>query len=132
MPISFKQIKQGSEWDRPSLAKLWGYKGFQALCRGAFTPANDNKIVLFITEEKQSNATQYDDLLEGNTLKIQGEEGHTADQRILNSKTAGDEIHLFYRKRHHSPFIYSGKATLNKYTVHSDEPSRFVFILDRS
>jgi hypothetical protein len=130
MAISFKGIKNGSEWDRPNLAKLWGYRSFHAIAKGAVTPRGDNKVVLFITHDKQSSATQYEDLLEGNTLKIQGETGHVADDRILNADKAGDEIHLFYRDRHHMPFTYHGRLRLTKHTIHSNEPSRFVFRLE--
>jgi hypothetical protein len=33
---------------------------------------------------------------------------------------------LFYRERHHSPFIYQGKLILEGYLRLSEKPSRFV------
>ena len=53
MVVAFYSIAIGSEWNRPELAKLWGYKGFQAISKGVVTPAKDNKIILFITRDKQ-------------------------------------------------------------------------------
>ena len=31
---------------------MWGYASFHAIARGVVTPKDDNKIVLFVTEEK--------------------------------------------------------------------------------
>ena len=65
MSLSFARIAVGSIWDRNALAELWGYRSFHALARGVFTPAGDNKIVLFVTEQKQESQTPYTDRLEG-------------------------------------------------------------------
>src|SRR5437773_790470 len=101
MPVKFEQLEIGQSYSRPELAKLWGYQSYNALARGVITPTSSNKIVLFITKEKQSHLTQYQDSLDGTNLSIEGEKNHAADSRIINAATAGDEIHLFYRNRHH-------------------------------
>ena len=51
MPISFAKIAKGSNYSRQALAELWGYTSFHAIARGVVTPRNDNKIVLFVTEQ---------------------------------------------------------------------------------
>jgi len=51
--FNFDSLKIGQEYDRPYLAELWGYKGFQAISKGVVTPANTNTIILFVTKEKQ-------------------------------------------------------------------------------
>ena len=51
--VSFSEIKIGQTYTRPKLAELWGYAGYQALARGVVTPKDDNKIILFVTEQKQ-------------------------------------------------------------------------------
>lgn len=61
MPISFAKIAKEVTYSRQTLAELWGYASFHAIARGVVTPRNDNKIVLFVTEEKQSSAEQYAD-----------------------------------------------------------------------
>ena len=123
MPVSFEGLSIGQEYDRPHLANIWGYKGFQAISRGVITPAGMNYIILFVTKEKQEALTQYNDYLEGNLLHWEGEEKHSSDRRIIGAESVNDEIHLFYRDIHHSPFTYYGKVILKSYNLHSAEPS---------
>jgi putative restriction endonuclease len=53
MSVSFAKLRIGSKYERPHLANLWGYKGFQAISRGVVTPSGTNFIILFVTKEKQ-------------------------------------------------------------------------------
>jgi len=130
MRISFGHLIIGSEYSRPQLAKRWGFKGYEAISRGIVTPSRTPYIILFITEEKQASLTQYRDKLDDGLLYIEGETRHTSDKRIIDADKNGDEIHLFYRKRHHSPFIYYGRIYMVKYTCNSDKPSNFIFAVD--
>jgi hypothetical protein len=130
MSVTFEDIELGQRYSRPQLVRLWGYKGFQAIGRGVFTPAKSNKIVLFITGEKQSHLTQYKDVLDGDTLKIEGEKNHIADKRLINASAASDEIHLFYRERHHQNFIYYGEISLVAHQEYTEKPSTFSFSLN--
>ncbi len=127
MAVRFDSIKVGTEWDRNQLARLWGYQSFHAIARGVVTPAHDNKIILFVTEEKQEGLTQYADRLCGGTLEWEGEDGHASDRRIAEAAIAGDEIHIFYRERHHAPFRYLGIGTVMSHSLLSNAPSKFVF-----
>lgn len=129
MPVKFEAIKVGTKWDRKKLASLWGYKTFHALARGVVTPSQDNKIILFVTEEKQEGLTQYADRLLDRTLEWEGEDGHANDRRIVESEIKGDEIHIFYRERHHADFTYLGKGMLKSHTLLTERPSKFVFLL---
>lgn len=131
MAVHFDCIKVGTEWDRNQLALLWGYQSFHAIARGVVTPAHDNKIILFVTEEKQEGLTQYADRLRGGILEWEGEDGHASDRRIADSAIAGDEIHIFYRERHHAPFTYLGIGTVVSHRLLSDAPSKFVFEVSR-
>jgi hypothetical protein len=126
--ISFDGIEKGSEWHRPELAVQWGLASFHAIARGVFTPRNSNQVVLFVTEEKQEGFTPYEDVLHGDILRAEGEKAHRSDQRIARSKEAGDEVHLFHRKRHHSPFKYLGQVTLESFEPRVEQPSRFVLM----
>lgn len=127
MSVSFDKIQMGRGYERPFLANLWGYKGFQAISRGVVTPSGTHYVILFVTKEKQEALTQYDDYLDGDILHWEGEEKHSSDARIINSSNTNDEIHLFYRDIHHSPFIYYGKIFLKDYQAHADRPSQFTF-----
>ena len=114
-------------YTRPELAKLWGLGGIQGINRGVYTPANQRVIFLFVTRIKQSCLTQYNDYLDEDLLFWEGENGHGSDERIAAASTKGEEIHLFYRERHHSDFIYHGKVILAHWSRRTDAPSEFVF-----
>ena len=127
MPISFAKIIKGATYSRQELAVLWGYASFHAIARGVVTPRNDNKIVLFVTEEKQSSAEQYADRLSGDTLEWEGPTDHFAENRMLSTASTGDEIHLFHRGRHHTDFTYFGLLVVENHMLHADQPSHFTF-----
>lgn len=127
MPISFIKIEKGCSYSRQTLAELWGYASFHAIARGVVTPRGDNKIVLFVTKEKQSSAEQYIDRLSGNALEWDGPTDHFAEDRILNADQNGEEVHLFHRERHYSEFIYIGRLKLMDHVLNSDRPSNFKF-----
>jgi len=131
MPISFSALEVGKKYTRPELAKLWSLVGYEAIARGIVTPLNTNLVILFITEEKRIYQTQYDNILEGTTLRIEGEKGHQHDKRLIEAESNGDKIHLFYRKIHRSGFAYKGQIYLSDYQQYIDRPSRFRFSLDR-
>lgn len=125
MPVSFSKITHGSEYSRNTLADIWGYSSYHAIARGVVTPQYDNKIILFVTEEKQDSLEQYADRLDGNTLHWEGPNDHFGESRMLHAATSGDEIHLFYRARHHTDFMYMGRITVVGYTAHTTRPSQF-------
>lgn len=114
-------------YSRPELAKLWGLGGIQGINRGVYTPAKQRVIFLFVTWIKQSCFTQFNDYLDGDLLFWEGESGHGSDERIAAASSKGEEIHLFYRERHHSDFVYHGKVILAHFNIRSDAPSEFVF-----
>lgn len=127
MPVSFAQIKAGSSYSRNELAKLWGYSSMHAIARGVVTPREDNKIILFVTREKQSSSERYEDDLSGNELQWEGPNDHFAEDRMIAVGQTEDEIHLFYRQRHHTDFVYQGQLEVVDCTRYTDRPSRFVF-----
>ena len=126
MRVSFEKIHVGDTVSRQELASMWGYSGYQALARGVVTPSGDNKIILFVTEEKQSSSMQYKDHLNGDTLYWEGPSDHFAEDRMTRSEVSRDEIHIFYRERHHTKFIYKGIFVLVGYELRGEMPSRFV------
>lgn len=123
----FHVLRVGADYDRPTLARLWGISGFQALSRGVYTPAGRNLIILFVTHQKQDCLTQYNDFLLDDLLFWEGEKGHRSDRRIADASRNGEEIHLFFRARHHMPFTYHGRIILANCQSHTDRPSEFVF-----
>lgn len=127
MPVNFKELTVEATYDRPELARLWGYEGHQAISRGIITPTDAPYIVLFITDEKQDFQVQYQNSFENGILKIEGESSHTADLRIVDAEGVGEEIHFFFRRKHHQPFTYEGRLFLSNYQLLTNSPSRFEF-----
>ncbi len=127
--LDFRSLIVGEEYDRPYLAKLWGYETYNAISRGVVTPKGEKNIILFITKDKQEHLTQYEDHIEQDFLFWEGEQGHGNDKRIIERR---DDIHVFFRERHHSPFIYQGRAILLGERIFIDRPSQFKFqLVDR-
>jgi putative restriction endonuclease len=122
-------LEIGAHYTRPQLAKLWGYASHAAISKGVFTPSRSGYIILFVTREKQASLTQYDDFLNGDILHWEGEKGHGSDMRIARAHEYGEEIHLFYRDIHHTPFIYFGQVLTSRFRQRLDGPSRFEFQL---
>jgi putative restriction endonuclease len=128
--ISFDKLQISHEYDRPYLAKLWGFNGYAGISRGVITPASNKKIIiLFVTKEKQDTFTQYNDYIDGGLLYWEGEKKHGSDQKIASSKTTSTSVYLFYRSIHHSPFIYYGKILLKSYLQKYEKPSEFTFVI---
>lgn len=127
--LDFSTLIIGQQYSRPTLSKLWGYKSYNAISRGVFSPKGENVLIFFVTKEKQQALTQYEDHIDADMLFWEGEKGHGSDQRII----AGlDVIHIFYRERHHSDFTYEGRAMLQGYSLYSGRPSKFRFeLIDR-
>lgn len=129
MSIQFSSIRNGSDYSRQYLAQLWNYSSFNAIARGVVTPRGDNKIVLFVTKNKQESAEQYRNDLIGSKLSWEGPTDHFAEQRMMNAGPGGDQIHVFYRERHHMDFTYLGEARVSNSTLRTDAPSSFTFDL---
>ncbi len=125
MPVSFEKITRGNCYSRRELAKIWGYSGYEALAMGLVTPKDDNKIILFITYEKQKHSEQYKDYLQGDMLQIEGPTDHFAEARMLNSQRTGDEIHVFYRNHYSLDFTYEGKFKIERQKLNATKPSSF-------
>lgn len=125
--IDFHNLKIGSLYDRPKLAKMWGYRAHQALSRGVFTPAQSNVVILFVTKEKQASLPQYSDYIIDDFLYWDSESKGGNNSRIINSKYNGDEIYLFYRSRHHQPFIYEGAIEFVAVLDDQQLPHQFLF-----
>ena len=127
--VKFDELRVHQTYSRPELASLWTYAGYQALARGVVPPSGQPYIILFVTVEKQAFQEQYSDRLEGDRLYWEGPTDHFAEDRMIASPRTQDEIHVFYRARHHSYFEYLGRANIVESTPNVDRPSSFVFHL---
>ena len=127
--VVFTGMPVGSRWVRRDLAQLWGYAGEHGLMRGVVTPKQDNKIILFVTERKAADRTQYRDMRSGNTLHWEGPTDHFAEGRMLAAPGNGDEIHVFYRMEQRDAFTYLGQCTVDAAQSRTDRPSSFTLRL---
>ena len=129
--VTFAAIRPGRTYSRHTLADLWGYSSFHAIARGVVTPAGDNKIVIFVTENKKSDREQYLDRKVGNTLHWEGPTDHFAEDRMRPDGRQGDEVHGFYRRNANDDFTYLGVLTVIDYRQFTDRPSSFSFSIAR-
>jgi len=127
--ISHEVLSGGKQYKRAELAALWGLRGIQGIARGVVTPASTPLIIFFVTKEKQKSFTQYDDDLCGGELHMDGEEQGAADKRIVKAQITGDTVILFYRHKHHNPFVYKGRVLLLNHEFRAGKPTRFSFTL---
>jgi hypothetical protein len=82
--------------------------------------------LLGLSRKVLSNTKDY---ISGEYLFWEGETRHGNDQRIINAKTTGEAIHLFFRAIHHAPFEYKGLVELISSNLLENRPSSFVFRL---
>jgi putative restriction endonuclease len=123
------ELELGRLYTRPQLAQKWGYQGFQAISRGVVTPRGSRYIILFVTRQKQESLTQYRDFISGDYLHWEGEAKHGSDERVARAHERGEEVHLFYRDIHHTPFRYHGPLEIRHFRSRRDAPSGFIFRL---
>lgn len=95
---------------------------------GIFHPRNYNSILLFVTEKKAADRTQYSDHLDDNTLHWQGQTSGRTDTLIITHEAQRLELLVFYRvAKNEYPgggFRYEGSF---RYCSHSDgQPTNFV------
>ena len=94
---------------------------------GVFQPEEQESIWLFITEDKPSDRTQSDDLLEGDRLQWEGQMSGRTDDLIIEHKERGLELLVFYRKRKNEfsnyGFRYEGVFQYESHTGHN--PTKF-------
>ncbi|MDR3685653.1 MAG: DUF2075 domain-containing protein [Coriobacteriia bacterium] len=113
MRADFSVLNVGTRYSRDDLARLWGLKGRQAISRGVVTPAGASQIILFVTESKTADMTEYRDQLVGDLLSWEGD-GVECNLRRLERqlKNPPDQIYLFFRDTRPEEFIYCGEVTM--------------------
>ena len=121
-----KRFQLWRNYSRQEIAEALGVQR-KAIERGVFTPKGHKSIYLFVTREKQRSQTQYKDRILNDILIWEGERMHGNDQRIVNAASRHDKIYLFFRARHHQPFVNFGQIHLQTYELRTDQPSYFTF-----
>jgi hypothetical protein len=120
-------LEGGEVYTRDGLAEIFGI-GDATLNTGIFKPKGYRSVWLFITKQKTSDRTQYQDEFDGEVLRMEGQTAGRTDFLLTSHQNVGDELLLFYRdsKKEHpgAGFRYEGKF---KYESHAGaKPARFV------
>lgn len=80
----------------------------QTINTGIFHPPGHDSVWLFITRDKESDMTPYEDRLDGDTLHWQGQTSGAKDVLIIEHEARGLELLVFYResKREHDDYAF--------------------------
>ena len=113
--LTSKRLTPGDIYSRADLRSLFDISD-ATINNGVFPLKEFASIWLFVTEKKTRDQTQYLDLLEGDTLRWQGQMAGGTDRKIINHQAQGQELLVFYRKskrehpkygfRYLGPFAY--------------------------
>lgn len=128
---SSQDLVAGQIYTRAELKAKFGITD-ASINNGIFRPKGHESIWLFVTRDKTSDRTQYHDLLEGDTLTMEGQSSSRTDHWLINHAKSGHELLLFYRdSKEQFPgagFVYEGKFDYRKHL--GSQPATFT--LNRS
>jgi putative restriction endonuclease len=122
-------LEEGHVYTRDDLRDLFSITA-SSINNGIFKPSAFDSVWLFVTEHKTADRTQYDDLLNGDTLHIEGQTQGGTDHLLQEHVERGLELLLFYRKKKYehpgAGFTYEGEFL---YQSHSRSlPTSFTLI----
>lgn len=120
-------LTEGEIFTRAELAEILENND-ATINTGIFQPRNYDSILLFITEKKSTDRTQYVDRLEGDTLNWQGQIAGRKDILIITHEKQRFELLVFYRGSKNeypsSGFKFEGRF---RYRSHSaGQPTNFI------
>lgn len=97
---------------------------------GIFKPEQFSSVWLFVTEEKTPDRVQYKDYFDDQILQFEGQPARKTDHLIIDQKTEGNEILVFYRKKKNEfsnfGFHYLGPFVYGSHTSDESNPTKFV------
>lgn len=121
------RLTEGAIYSREDLIQMFNIVD-STVKTGVFRPKGSRSIWLFVTRDKTSDRTQYEDLLDGDLLHWEGQTSGRTDAKIVGHEANGDELLVFYRntKRQHpkAGFRFEGQF---RYLSHTPgNPSKFL------
>lgn len=121
------QLTEGHIYTRAELSEMLGTRD-ATINTGIFQPKYYDSVLLFITEKKPMDRTQYVDRFEGDTLYWQGQIAGRKDTLIISHERQRIEILVFYRsaKKEYpgSGFRYEGRFRYHSHS--SGQPTDFI------
>lgn len=116
------KLQIGAVYTRKEFVPLVGVRSFEALSTGVVAPrAGLRSTLLFVTEQKKSGRTAYEDRLEGDLLYWQGQEQRRTDHWVSEAHARGVEILVFHR-HHWNNFADAGFRYLGSFECVSHQP----------
>jgi hypothetical protein len=107
-----QSLEEGRVYTRDDLRALFAITA-SSINNGIFKPAAFDSVWLFVTEQKTADRTQYNDILDGEVLHMEGQMQGGTDHLIKEHVERGLELLLFYRKKKYqhpgAGFTYEGK-----------------------
>jgi hypothetical protein len=91
------KLLAGTVYTRAELMDLFGIND-ATINTGVFRFGDRHEIWLFVTERKQPDRVQYKDQLVGDKLHWEGQSLGRTNEHIINHKSEGNDILVFYRK----------------------------------
>ena len=121
-----QKLRTGEVYTREDLRRILATQD-ATINTGVFRPAGFSSLLLFVTESKTTDRTQYIDMLEGDTLHWQGQSAGRTDSFVIEHQSRGLELLVFYRKR---KYEYSGagfryEGTFDYVSHHGALPATF-------
>lgn len=122
-----RHLTEGQIYTRAELAKMLETID-TTIYTGIFQPKDHDSILLFITQKKSADRTQYIDRLEGGMLHWQGQTAGRKDALIITHAERNVELLVFYRGAKNeypgSGFRYEGRFRYCSHTA--GQPTSFV------
>lgn len=120
-------INPGTVYTRDELSRILDTDD-ATINNGVFHPKGFDSVLLFVTEKKTPDRTQYVDKLDGDELQWQGQSKGRTDALVVEHLQKGLELLLFYRKKKYehpgAGFRYEGRFD---YVSHyGAQPASFV------
>ena len=97
-PLVSEQLTAGAVYTRAELGRLLDMNP-NGMGQGVFRRRGTDSVLIFVTEDKPADRTQYVDRLEGDVLHWQGQESRRTDSLVIEHAARGLELLLFYRRR---------------------------------
>jgi hypothetical protein len=107
-----QSLQEGHVYTRDDLRTRFSVTA-SSINNGIFKPATYDSVWIFVTEHKTADRTQYDDMLTGDILHMEGQTQGGTDHLIKEHVERGLELLLFYRKKKYehpgAGFTYKGR-----------------------
>jgi putative restriction endonuclease len=121
-----QRLEAGKIYTRDDLRGLFQITA-ASINTGIFKPAAFDSVWIFVTEYKTADRTQYDDILVGDVLHMEGQTEGRTDSLIKEHVERGLELLVFYRKKKYehpgAGFTFEGQFL---YKSHLDSvPTKF-------